>query len=206
MALREELSFRGYAKKRGCSHTAVENAVKRGRLKRCLLKRGDKILIDPAVADREWSQNTDEAFQRDERAGGTPKGSKPANTGKTKQDGLYGVDAEQAAQDAANERGSGTTEHGPTPARMRGVLLGYQAQLAKVQLEEKTGALVRASEIQAESFRLGRALRDALLRIPARCTGPLMAETDAHAFERRLTQEILNALEVLSGKTSAEGQ
>lgn len=206
-ALKEELSFRAYARHRGVSHTAVEKAVKSKRLVRCLLKRGNRILIDPAIADREWSQATDPAFQRDreqQRSGGTigaPPGTLPPNAGRPKQAGLYGADAEDAAAEAG-ELGSSEEPRGPSLSRMRAYEMALRAQMTKLDLEERTGQLVRASAVAAESFRVGREVRDALLRIPVRVTGALMAERDAHAFEQALTAEIIKALDALSNSAA----
>lgn len=48
-----QVSLRQYAKHRGVSHTAVEKAVKQGRIQ--LTPDGK---IDPEVADRDWSRNS----------------------------------------------------------------------------------------------------------------------------------------------------
>ncbi|MDP3403598.1 MAG: hypothetical protein Q8S03_02840, partial [Brevundimonas sp.] len=47
--------MRAYAARRGVSHTAVQKAVRTGRV--TTLADGS---IDPAVADRQWASNTDE--------------------------------------------------------------------------------------------------------------------------------------------------
>lgn len=202
--LREELSFRGYAKRRGVSHTAVEKAVKAGRLKRCLLKRGKWIRIDPALADQEWERNTDGAQQREpeSKAGGAPRGSRPSNAGKP-QETLFGPEARAAAEEAAAAGGKPEEPRGPTLTSVRTTELEYRSQLTKLDLDERMGQLVRTSEVAAESFRLGRHVQDALLRIPPRMTGVLMSETDPHAFERTLTTEILKVLEILAGDRGA---
>jgi AcrR family transcriptional regulator len=192
--LKEELSFRAYATRRGVSHAAVNKAVKTKRLQKALIRRAGKILIDPVVADREWNANTEPMQQREpeSRQGGVPAGTVPPNAGKPQAD-LYGFEAQEAA-DEGQERAPA----GPSLSRMRAFELGYRAQITKLELEERTGQLVRASAVAAESFRVGRNVRDALLRIPSRVTGTLMAETDPHAFEQALHNEILKALDALT--------
>lgn len=197
--LREQLSFRAYAKRRNppVSHTAVEKAIKSGRLKHCLVRVGKRILIDPSLADREWERNTDEAFQRETeaRAGGAAKGQAPPNRGKkTKQKGLYGADVEEGADEADPNEGAELEPRGPTPAKMRGILIGIQAQHAKLDLEVKMGQLVRRSESAAEAFRLGRGILEALQRLPPRYTGELMNEKDPHVFERRFLEVLMKAV------------
>lgn len=52
------LSIRGYARARGCSQTAVQKAIRAGRI---ALTEGK---IDSEAADRAWARNTDPAQQR----------------------------------------------------------------------------------------------------------------------------------------------
>ena len=47
------LSARAYARERGVSHTAVQKAIKSGRI-----SVDPEGKIDPDIADKEWSQNT----------------------------------------------------------------------------------------------------------------------------------------------------
>jgi len=54
-----KVSMRQYAKHRCVSHTAVQKAVKTGKLSRAVVHTPNGIQIDSKVADREWkpSQN-----------------------------------------------------------------------------------------------------------------------------------------------------
>jgi hypothetical protein len=54
------LSLRAYAKRRNCSHVAVRNAIKAGRLVKSVVDvDGQPKIADPELADREWKANTD---------------------------------------------------------------------------------------------------------------------------------------------------
>jgi len=55
---RELLSMHRYAHRRGCAPSTVGRAVRLGRLKESVVKRGKRILIDPEIADQEWEKNT----------------------------------------------------------------------------------------------------------------------------------------------------
>lgn len=205
--LREELSFRAYAKTRKVSHTAVNNAVRDGRLKECLVKRGRRILIDRQTADREWDQKTDpmKAHEPEERAGGVPAGTRPANSGRKKQPGLYG---EETQAQAPAEEGKKPDPKAIQPSEILEVRRGYlkvQAELAQLELEERRGTMVRANEVRVAIFKLARDAQAALLLIPNRITPMLAAETDPHAIRQMLTQEILQALEGLSGVNGGQG-
>lgn len=56
-----EMSIRAYARHRGVSHASVQKAIETGRI--TTLANGQ---IDPAVADREWEQNTRYSASRDD--------------------------------------------------------------------------------------------------------------------------------------------
>jgi hypothetical protein len=68
----ERLSIRAYARRRGVSHTAVQKAIKEGRI-----SRGDDGKIDPVKADREWGANTIPAPESTAREkGGNRRGNR----------------------------------------------------------------------------------------------------------------------------------
>ncbi len=71
------LSFRKYAKHRGCSVQSVSRAAKTGRLRDSLVMvRGKAQIGSIAVADREWTDNTDlskaPTYVKERAARGTP--------------------------------------------------------------------------------------------------------------------------------------
>lgn len=205
--LREELSLRAYARRRNVSHTAVVKAVKSGRLTAALVRSGRRIKVDPAKADLEWDANTDPARGTDpkHRAGGVAPGTMPANAGTTKrQVGLYGPELEDIAGELEHGAGTGSTT-GLGLSEIRRQHIGIQARLAQLDLDERTGLLVRANQVRAEAFAMARAVRNAMLLIPNRVAPLLASETDAHTIRQMLTHEITNALEALSTAEPADG-
>ena len=74
----------------------------------------------------------------------------------------------------------------------------YLASLRKLEFEEKSGKLIPADEAEREFFDLGRTIRDSLLNIPDRIGSLLAAESDEIKVTEILTNEIRQALEVLS--------
>lgn len=215
--LRELLTQREYARRRNLSHTAVQKAIRDGRLAKSLVRVGKRTRVDPAMADREWASTTDPLKQRDDdvRAGGVAPGTPPPNAGHRAppaadhaQPGLFGTDPLEHVAAGPGARAPGTDDDtgesaeppGPNYQRLRAFDMGFRVQLQKLELEERSGQLVRASAVAAESFRTGRHVRDALLRIPSRMVGTLMSETDPRAFEQALLNEILKALEILANE------
>ncbi|MEO5347925.1 MAG: hypothetical protein H7834_16345 [Magnetococcus sp. YQC-9] len=72
------------------------------------------------------------------------------------------------------------------------------AEIARLDLEERRGRLLKADDVEREAFELGRRVRDRLLNIPSRVSANLAAETDFKVIERLLIQELRTALEELS--------
>ncbi|MBU6141384.1 MAG: hypothetical protein KGP29_07540 [Proteobacteria bacterium] len=62
-----ELSIRGYARHRGVAESAVRKAIAQGRI-----SKGKNGKINPDLADKEWSQNSDPAQIKAEKAFETP--------------------------------------------------------------------------------------------------------------------------------------
>jgi hypothetical protein len=172
LARRKELiSQREYARRRGVSHVAVQHAVNSGRIS---TTRGK---IDPAVADQEWRENTDQ--------------SKPRNriTGRPKQARVPGEPSEPLDFGGTDDgHGSNGTASGYAKARAAREL--YQAQLAKLDLDRQRSILVRADEVKLGAFNMARKARDQLIALPERVAAILAATQDIAEVQRILEEEI----------------
>ena len=168
---RELISQREYARRRGVSHTAVQHAVKSGRISTVDGK------IDPAQADREWRENTDQ--------------SKPRNriTGRPKHTRVPGEPSEPMDFAGARElHGGNGTATGYAKARAAREL--YQAQLVKLELDRQRAILVRADEVRVAAFNMARMAQDQLIALPHRVAAILAATEDAAEVRRILEEEI----------------
>lgn len=180
------LSIRGYARRRGVSHTAVRKALASGRITADADGR-----IDPVLADGQWSSSTDL--------------SKPRNS-------VNGVPKKRRAPDAASDPiGSAGLEGAPSGlavsssprlvtsyAASRAAREAYLARLAKLEFEQKTAKLVDADEVRSQIFALGRRMRDTLLGIPDRLAPVLAGQADPAEIHRILSGEIVASLAELS--------
>jgi hypothetical protein len=175
----EFLSGRAYAARRGVSHTAVQKAIRSGRITTVDGK------IDPAIADREWAENTDPSTSKNSLTG-TPKGR-------------WRGDAPPKPNeiDGGNGRATGTG-YGRARAAREAALAG----IAKLQLDEKTGKLVDANEVKLAFFNATRKARDELFAIPARIAPVLAALDDAADLEAILFDEIERVCKGLSDGNS----
>ena len=176
---RELVSQREYARRRGISHSSVQRAVKSGRISTVDGK------IDPALADREWSENTDHSKPRG-RIAGRPRHKRPEGMPSGLTDfGEVGVGPEG--------RGSATRY-----ARARAAREVCQAQLAKLQLDRQRGTLVRADEVRIAAFNAARGARDQLIALPERLSAILAGIQDADEVRRILEEEIERVCTVIS--------
>ena len=170
-AKKELISQREYARRRGMTHVAVQRAVKAGRISTVNGK------IDPVQADQEWQQNTDQ--------------SKPRNriTGDPKQAKTPGEPPEPMDLGAADETiGAPSTASGYAKARAAREL--YQAQLAKLELDRRRGALVPTDEVRLGAFNMARKARDQLIALPERLAAVLAAIQEPAEVQRILEEEI----------------
>jgi len=181
---RELVGLREFARRRGVSATAVSKAIATGRI-RSASKVGRTWRIDVERANAEWDANSNPAKQR------PPETSVPR---RHRQAGLFGEDEDEGPPLAP---GQGDGPLGPNMQRSQAIKLACQAQLARLEFEEKAGRLVRKDQVTLEAFRLYRGLRDALLRIPDRLSAELAAATEESLVHERLRLEIVDALEEL---------
>ena len=168
---KELISQREYARRRGITHVAVQRAIKAGRISTVDGK------IDSALADQEWQQNTDQSKPRN-RITGDPKQTKAA-----------GEPSEPMDLGATDETiGAPSTATGYAKARAAREL--YQAQLAKLELDRRRGALVPADEVRLGAFNMARKARDQLIALPERLAAVLAATEEPAEVRHILEEEI----------------
>ena len=136
--------------------------------------------IDPAKADAAWKQNTNQAQQRKPK----DEENKPA--------------PHVAAELPANS--------GPSYAQSRAFKEAYNARLAKLEYEEKSGALVRTDSVKVAWFNVLRVLRDRALNLPDRMAPLLAAETDPKQVRELLDTELRQILNDVADTTAGLSQ
>ena len=164
-----ELSIRAYAKHRGVTEGAVRKAIKSGRI-----SKKDNGKIDPNLADKEWSKNTD-----------------PAQIQKT--------EVKEPTQDSSNiSTPSNTLSVGPSYQQSRAIKEAYNAKLTRLQFEKESKKLISVDEVKISAFNAARMTRDRMLNIPDRVIPALVGKTDIFEMKEILKTEIVKALEELS--------
>jgi hypothetical protein len=168
---RDLISQREYARRLGISHTAVQQAIASGRISTLRGK------IDPAMADRQWEQNTDQSKPRN-RITGEPKHRRAPGELPQPMRLIAAVDAEGDDGTAAGY------------ARARAARELYLAQLAKLELERRRAFLVRADEVKVGAFHMAQKAREQLIALPERLAAILAAAQDPAEVQRILEVEI----------------
>lgn len=82
--------------------------------------------------------------------------------------------------------------------KARTAKIAYEAQIKKMEMEEKQGSLVSKDQVTKEAFEIGRKVRDAFLNIPGRIGPILAAEKDQQKVHALLLKEIEAVLEMLA--------
>lgn len=165
------MSFRKYAKHRGCSAMAVSKAVREGRIPVVDGPDG-KPMIDPVAADEAWRENTDESKQigaYTEAAGEEPKLP------------------DDVPRDREGKAVSGRAKREE-----------FQARITELKFREMAGELVNAEEVRQEAFRIARQTREAVLSVPDRVAAQIAAEQNPQAVHEILTTELTKALEAIA--------
>lgn len=125
--------------------------------------------IDPEVADIQWSEKTDATQQ----ARGASGGHAPR------------PDARLPAPAPGDREGYFATKERRERA---------EAELAELELRERRRELVRAADVERETFVTHRALRDRFIGVPDRIAPIVAAETDVAKCHEIIASEIRAAL------------
>ncbi len=197
------LSLGAYATHRGCSKAAVSKAIKRGRLKgSVVLVGGQPKIADVELADREWTQNTDQSRTTVPSAPPTKKkvSAPPA--------------APNAASSAASQQRLREEAPAERPERKPGEAAPplnpedrwnvtdataeerkWKALRAEIQYKQELGELIEAKDVEAVQAALFTIIRTKLLAVPgkARSNAPHLTLTDVALIDR-LIRETLEEL------------
>jgi hypothetical protein len=154
--------------------------------------------IDPVAADEQWAASTDLSKPRNSVTGVPKKRRAPG----APSDPL-GVDTPSLA--SGNGHGAGEAANGGTPgdaarlvasyAGSRAAREGFNARLAKLDFEERSGKLVDADQVRAKAYAAGRRLLDRLMTMADRLATQVAATSDRGKCHRLITQEVHRALD-----------
>ena len=161
------LSRRAYAVHAGVSEAAVRKAIKSGRI-----TVGKSGLIDPKVADRQWSDNTDPTKPLN-RNTGDPKHRKESPDSPPVPMSMGAKDRDTAGNFA----------------KARAAREFYQAQLAKLDYQERMGSLVPKEQVRAAATAAARIIANLILTRPDRLAKALAGVSDVDGCRKILEND-----------------
>lgn len=148
-------------------HRGVSHVAVLKAIKSGRIEREADGTIDVAKADASWRSNTSAAQQREP----------------------------QREPERRSEEPAAQTTGGPSYAQSRAVREAYNARLAKLDYEERTGVLVRIDTVKVAWFKILRVLRDRAMNLPDRLAPVLASETDQKIVRSLLEEELRQILD-----------
>jgi hypothetical protein len=167
---------------RGTSHVAVLKAITTGRLTPPAAQRvGERWVIDPVLADEQWSTMTAAEKQNGYVADARP----PARR-------------ERAAPMPSMPPPPPPNVKGPNRAQADAVRVTFQAKILELDYKERQGELLPKSKVDSDWFEEARRERDELQRLPEQIIG------DISRVVGGLTPEQRSELLIMMDKTINE--
>jgi hypothetical protein len=201
-----KMTAKEYAAHRGVSRTAVDKAIKAGRLKASVGKDGKGFLvIDSTQADREWDRNTDTSRAPLERM--APSKVKPP-AARPEQPPAAPAPAVPRTRRKAGDLEvieTGLDEE-QTVLAMKAAKLAeqtYRAELKRIEMETAIGQLVPIDQVKATVAAEYASVRQRLLGIPARYAQELALTDDLAAVRALLERAVNDALADLAADAGA---
>lgn len=183
------ISLREFGRLIGVSGEAVRKAVDTGRIPReamgeILLSSGRArpAIKDIDLAKRSWGANTNEALSHQK---GKPRADKVA-------------DPERREQSEPSQSLPAGPASASGFAKAKAVRETFQAKLAQLEYEEKSGKLISTEKVRIAQFTQGQLIREAVLNMPDRIAAQLAAELgreiSAHIVRTVMDTELRNIL------------
>ncbi len=186
----ELLSVRAYARRRNVSHTAVQKAIKDGRLVDSVSRNARGwALIEPELADQEWDSFTDPRKQRGDAA----LASTPDHPD---QGVLFETPPAKEAKPARPAKGEREArQFRKQTQKLTLVDQTFSAKIKALKFKKEAGELLDVHQGQLVVFAAARATRDSLYSMIARIRNVLAAESDPVVVETLLRTEVDASLE-----------
>lgn len=197
----ELISIREAARRLGVSDTAVHKAIKAGRVTVAgRTPTSDRPLVSWPQAQTDWLANSDTSKRSHVGSKGSPRRSadpepdvKLATSGRP--DEAHTPETTPVGGDNLPR-----TSAGPSYAQSRAVREAYQARLAKLDFEQKSGKLVDADEVKIAWFKHIKAAQTRIMGVPAACKTrvpdlPLAVVATIEAIVREALEDLANGVE-----------
>lgn len=161
------ISIREAARRLGVSDTAVHKAIKTGRISEPDKSGGGRAVLNWKKTEAQWHRNSSEAKRSHvgSRGGKLRANDEPQSLQVSAKMGEP-VGGRQPAEPADQDGGVDETQ---SYAQARAARERYNAELARIELEEKTGKLVNADDAVAQWAKHISSAKTRIMGIPAAC-------------------------------------
>lgn len=196
----ELIGIREAARRLGVSDTAVHKAIKAGRVTVAgRTPTSNRPLVAWPQVQSDWLANSDTAKRSHVGSRGSPRREAdppPAVNLQTNQ--LEQASAPETAA-VGGDTLPGRQAQGPSYAQSRAVREAYQARLAKLEFEQKSGKLVDADEVKVAWFKHIKAAQTRIMGVPAACKTrvpdlPLVVVATIEAIVREAMEDLANGV------------
>lgn len=190
----ERIGIREAARRLGVSDTAVHKALKAGRVLYAQPHDPKKPQVEWPAIEEQWKQNTDVNYRTHSGKRADAPSALPEPPAATQ---APAPQPQEPARPPAPPA-PGPSIGGPSFAQSRALREAYNARLAKLEFEERSGKLVDIDQLRIEAFKIHRRVRDSILNIPDRCAPQLATMSDVAEIHAFLLGEITQSLRMLS--------
>lgn len=157
----ELISIREAARRLGVSDTAVHKAIKTNRVAVAGKTDSGRPLMDWADTERRWLANSDVSKRSHVGAKGSTRRDQDAPRVK--------LTTSNRMDEQPGGGGDDSAPRGGNYAQARAAREVFQAKLAKLEYEERTGKLVNADEVKVAWYKHITAAKTRIMGIPAAC-------------------------------------
>ena len=198
MNANEAISIKEYARRKGCSDTAVRKAIAAGKIVNGVIDQGTprpKIL--PTIADAEWSVNFNPSYERNQNLASNLMGTAapPPVKAPAKPPQKPTADTEDAAPPPPPPTVPGS---GKSLAELKRLTAEVRLQTEALNLRAKKGQLVDKDKVYNALFAIGQEVKSAILTLPDRYIDAIYSAPSRNEAHTVLYAALNEALEGLS--------
>ena len=157
----ELIAIREYARRKGCSDTAVRKAIAAGKIVKGVVKNeGERPLINPEIADQEWGKTFNPNYVSNPKL-------KKQFAGEESED----EEEEDDEEEVPNQQSSST-------ATIKRKHAAIKLQIDFLELKKKQGELVPKDAVYKGLYSAGQEMREHFLSLPDKVIDDIMAAKD----------------------------
>jgi hypothetical protein len=193
----EAISIKEYARRKGCSDTAVRKAIASGKIVKGVIdQKTARPKIIPSIADVEWSRNINPAYERVFKLKPEPKPRAPKKAAAVPTKNIVETRREISEQPL--------TPKGRSYHDIKTLQAEVKLQYEMLTLKEKKGELVDKKQVYRQLFEIGQQLKSGLLTLPDRVIDAIFSAPSRNDAHTVLTKAIIDELESISQFKNAQ--